>query len=118
MEGGLIDIHQVLPCHHQLCDLLCILLLLDTQLSVLEDLPLVDIARPLVGDAVLLVYGCKQVPAEVLVRWDLAVLLDDRYPLVQGQVCHLSQGLVVAYPLDLVLLDILVLAFEGMRSCD
>ena len=28
---------------------------------------------------------------------------------------HLCQGLKVAYPLDLVLLDILVLAFEGMR---
>ena len=84
----------------------------------LEDLPLVDIARPLVGDAILLVYRGKQVPAEVLVRWDLAVLLDDRYPLVQGQVCHLSQGLVVAYRLNLLLLDLLVLAFEGIRSCD
>lgn len=104
--------------HHELSDFLCILLLLNTQLPMLEYLPLIDIAWPLICNAILLVYRGQQVPTEVLVRWYVTVLFDQWYSLVKGQMSHLGQGLVVAYPLYLLLIDILMSAFHCMIPLD
>ena len=93
----------MLVSHHELSDLLSILLLLDTQLFMLEDLPLIYILWSLIRDAILLINLCQQVSTQVLMRRYLTMLFDDRYTLTNWKMSHLSQCLKVAYPFYILL---------------